>query len=371
MHTLDIVRFEPLWQGMGIYDLRTLAAFIDRPYPLFTKIVEQVQLTLPGLPHVTHTCYDGHGVAMATIDKTEGVAAIITGLKLFAKYTVDSYSCNLVSTASVVATHNILSLYSGFRNLHFRTSYNQVLKYLVDRLVRLSEGDSHSAYTSTLSQVPSNDILSVLDARREEIIVFEDTGAMTPQPGRTPQRTTGVPTEVSYDTPIRGNRQLGHAASTTGDHTNNHGIPTMITCPPLPEKVLVTLSPPMVNAMYKNLCAIYSSRHSGTIPELLRPNADEVYAILQNFGRTYYDCAGWQNDPSLSPLLFDPTFLTTLLHRVTRVRSPNYVRELEASSGNMARDSRPPTSTGLATRSTVIPTVKHSPEGPPRDGNTQ
>jgi hypothetical protein len=90
----------------------------------------------------------------------------------------------------------------------------------------------------------------------------------------------------------------------------------------------------MVNAMYKNICTIFSSQSSGTIPELLRPNADELYAILQNFCQTYYDCVGWQNDPSLNPLLFDTKFLETLLHRVTRVRSRNYLRELETSSGN-------------------------------------
>jgi hypothetical protein len=110
--------------------------------------------------------------------------------------------------------------------------------------------------------------------------------------------------------------------------------------------------------MYKNLCAIYSSRHSGTVTELLRPNADEVYAILQHFGRTYYDCAGWQNDPSLNPLLFDTTFLQTLLHRVTRVRSRNYVRELEASSATVTQHSRPHvTHTGINTRPAASPIV--------------
>jgi hypothetical protein len=133
----------------------------------------------------------------------------------------------------------------------------------------------------------------------------------------------------------------------------------MITCPPVPEAILVTLSLTMVNAMYKNLCTIRLD--SGTIPELLRPNADEVYAILQNFGRTYYDCAGWQNDPSLNPLLFDPTFLKNVLHRVTRVRSRNYLRELETPSGNLAGDNRSPPLTGIYPSSTVIPTIEHSP----------
>jgi hypothetical protein len=106
-----------------------------------------------------------------------------------------------------------------------------------------------------------------------------------------------VPTEVSYDTPIRDNRLSAPVQGTNADHQPFHNIPATITCPQVPVEILVTLHPAMVNAMYKNLSAIYSSPHHGTIPELLRANADEVYAILQNFGRTYYDCAGWQNDP--------------------------------------------------------------------------
>jgi hypothetical protein len=77
--------------------------------------------------------------------------------------------------------------------------------------------------------------------------------------------------------------------------------------------------------------------------------------MLQIFGCTYYDFAGWQNYPSLNPLLFDPTFIQTLLHRVTRIRSRNYLRELEATPGIIAGYSRSPTHI-------VITTVEHSPD---------
>jgi hypothetical protein len=161
MHTLDLVRYQPLWQGMGVNNLRTLATFIDRPYPMFRRIVKEVQIHTSRFPYVAHTVFDSRGTVVATINETEGVAKIFTGLKLFAKCTVDSYACDLVSAARTVDTHNIISLYTGFRNLYFRTSYNHILKYLTDRILRLAEGDTRSAYTSTLSQVHSNDLLSV------------------------------------------------------------------------------------------------------------------------------------------------------------------------------------------------------------------
>jgi hypothetical protein len=235
--------------------------FIDRPYPIFPRIVDAVQIHTSGFPNVVHTVYDIRGTVVATINKTEGVTAIITGLKLFAKCTVDSYACDLVSAARTVDTHNIISLYTGFRNLYFQTSYRHILKYLTDRVLRLADGDTRSAYTSTLSQVQSNDVLSVLDDRREETIVFENTSV-----GATPPHRNGVPTEVSYDIPIRDNRISAPVQSTNAEHQPYHNIPATITCPQVPDEILVTLSPAMVNAMYKNLCAIYSSRYSGTIP---------------------------------------------------------------------------------------------------------
>jgi hypothetical protein len=72
----------------------------------------------------------------------------------------------------------------------------------------------------------------VLDARRKETIVFDETEGTMPQPGRTKQHATGVPTEVSYDTPLRGNRQLDHATSTV----NNHPIPTVMLVHPFLKK---------------------------------------------------------------------------------------------------------------------------------------
>jgi hypothetical protein len=149
----------------------------------------------------------------------------------------------LVSAAGTIPTHNILSLYLGFRNLFFRTSYSHILKYLADRLVRLAEGDSRSAYTSTLSQVHNNDIISVLDDRWEETIIFEDSGGTSPLQRGTQQPAHGVPTEVSYDTPIRASRQNDHTPSATAVEPTNHPIPTIITCPPVPEVILVTLKP--------------------------------------------------------------------------------------------------------------------------------
>jgi hypothetical protein len=206
--------------------------------------------------------------------------------------------------------------------------------------VRLAAGHTRPLYPR-----PTVMISSVLANRREETIIFEPSDTSPRGPGKrgTYPPLISVPTEFSYDTPIRDNWQNDCPTDT---------IPTVITFPQVPEEILVTLSPTMVNAMYKNLCAIYSSRHSGTIPELLRPNADKVYAILQNFGCTVYDCAGWQHDPSLDPLLFDTTFLQTLLHRVTRVRSRKYVRELEASSAN---------ATDTAGRQTLTPASTHAP----------
>jgi hypothetical protein len=249
-----------------------------------------------------------------------------------------------MTAARTVPTNQLLNLYFGFRNLYFKVTYNHILKYLTDRLVRLAEGGKRSAYTSTLSQVHSHDILSVINGCREETIIFEDSGAPTPralgQPGSHQPRNS-VPSEVGYDTPVQDSRQTDRPTGTNLVDDTAPTIPAVITCPPVPEEILVTLSHLMVNAMYKNLCTIYSSRHTGTIPDLLQPNVDEVCAILQNFGSTYYNCAGWQNDPSLNPILFDPTFLLTLLHGVTRVRTRNYVRELEATYGNVTRHSTP------------------------------
>jgi hypothetical protein len=205
-----------------------------RPYTMFSRIVEYVRLTTPEFPYVTHKYCNDAGAVTATIKRTEGVAAMITGLNLFfAKCIVDSYTRDMVNAAATIPTHQILSLFLGFRNLYFRTAYNHILKYL------------RSTYTSTLSQAHSHDILSVLDDRREETITFDtaDTSPRAPGQRGTHPHQTSVPTKVSYDTPIRDNWQHDRPTDT---------IPTVITCPQVPEEILVTLIPTMVNDLYKN-----------------------------------------------------------------------------------------------------------------------
>jgi hypothetical protein len=128
MQELELERYEPLWQGIGILDLRSLAAFIDRPYTMFRRIVEYVRLTPPEFPYVTRICYNDAGEVVATIVKTEGVATIITGLKLFAKCFVDSYTRDMVNAVATIPTHQILILFLGFRIFYFRTAYNHVLR---------------------------------------------------------------------------------------------------------------------------------------------------------------------------------------------------------------------------------------------------
>jgi hypothetical protein len=86
----------------GRFDLHTFAAFIDCPYQMFSRIFEELQLSTIAFPYVTHKCYDDSGRVTATVDKTEGVAAIITCLKLFSKCSVDIYSCDLVSAARTI-----------------------------------------------------------------------------------------------------------------------------------------------------------------------------------------------------------------------------------------------------------------------------
>jgi hypothetical protein len=124
MQELDLERYEPLWQGIGILGLQSLSAFIDRPYTMFIMIVEYMRLTTPEFPYVTHICYNDAGEVVAT--------AIITVLKLFAKRIVDIYTRDMVNAAATIPTHQILSLFLGFRNLYFRTAYNHVLRYLTD-----------------------------------------------------------------------------------------------------------------------------------------------------------------------------------------------------------------------------------------------
>jgi hypothetical protein len=143
---------------------------------MFCRIVEAVRVHTSGFPEVAYTVFNSRGEVVASINKIEGVAEIITGLKLFAKCTVDSYARDLVSAARTTQIHHILSLYTGFRNLYFRTSYRHILKYLTERVASAAEGDTRSAYTSTMSQAPSTDVISVLDERREETVVFEQTG---------------------------------------------------------------------------------------------------------------------------------------------------------------------------------------------------
>jgi hypothetical protein len=84
MQEVELDWYEPLWQGMGILGLWSLAEFIDRPFTMFSRIVEYVRLTTPEFPYDTHICYNDLGEVVAMIEKTENVAAIITGLKFFA-----------------------------------------------------------------------------------------------------------------------------------------------------------------------------------------------------------------------------------------------------------------------------------------------
>jgi hypothetical protein len=79
MQELELEPYEPLWQGMDIRDLRSLAGFIGRPYAMFCRIVEYVRTITPDFPYVVHTCYDEQGAVVAMIEKLEGVVAIITG----------------------------------------------------------------------------------------------------------------------------------------------------------------------------------------------------------------------------------------------------------------------------------------------------
>jgi hypothetical protein len=151
---------------------------------MFSRIVEYVRLTTQEFAYVIHIYYNDAGAVIATIDKTEGVAAMITGLNLFAKCMVDSYKQDIVNTAASILTHQILSLFLGFRNLYFRTAYNHILTYLTDRLVQLAAGDSRSTHTSTLSQAHSHDILSVVVDRREETITFDTTDTSPRAPGQ-------------------------------------------------------------------------------------------------------------------------------------------------------------------------------------------
>jgi hypothetical protein len=151
----------------------------------------------------------------------------------------------MVNAAATIPTLQILSLFSGFRDLYFRTAYNHVLRYLRDRLVRLAAGDSRSTYTSTLSQAHSHDILSVLDDRQEDTITFDTSDKSHRarwQRGTYPPQNS-EPTKVSFDTPIRDDQQNDSTTDT---------IPTVISFPQVPEEILLTLSPTMVNAMYKN-----------------------------------------------------------------------------------------------------------------------
>jgi hypothetical protein len=136
------------------------------------------------------------------------------------------------------------------------------------------------------------------------------------------QKFVTPPTRPTDKPPIPGNILLGPPTTLSHPVTTVYLEEDDVYYPTVAMETVQSLSPAQTDLMFDNLNQIYASTSGGTLIPSHIPvqEAETIYGILQNYGKDYLDCYGWQNDPSKNPLVFDNRFLVDLFEKLSRAK---------------------------------------------------